>query len=402
MSWKERLESVEFTIVTGDGKEFKPLWKNSVFEKEFNTSKYDFINVEKSLITRKKQQSIKYPLVFWFTGIDNIDKTSEFEKSSNDNRLWTVTHPFYGTIKGQPVSIQFSDEDYNVTKVSVEFWESIDEDFPLNEISSTDLIIQKSNIVDEVAVESFVNGVDLQVSDINNIKENTESLSNNFNPGELLAEFTNIQKLVEGTIDGIIENTESVISNAQKIVSFPATFEDSLINKFNSYLNSFQDLVNSISSKSDKFYFESQGASIISGLAKSIVFSNENDFLTRNDVEIINDKLLKVFNQFLITLDENQVQINDIQNSWFPNPDIQRLVSDLVFFTSNKLFEISFNAKQERIIELEKDSNLIVLTHRFIGLDDNDENLELFRQINNITNNELFTIPKGRLIRYYV
>ena len=47
------------------------------------------------------------------------------------------------------------------------------------------------------------------------------------------------------------------------------------------------------------------------------------------------------------------------------------------------------------------DTNLIVLTHKYFGLDADDKNILAFKETNNIKNNELFKIPKGRVIKYY-
>ena len=138
MSWKDRLDNIDFTITTGDGKVFKPLWKSGEKSKDFNITKYDFIDVDGSLIDRKRPQSNAYPLVFWFQGDDNIEQSNAFEASADDNRLWTVIHPFYGTIKGQPTNLKRDDNNYNVTKVTVDFWQSIDGDFPVDEISIKD------------------------------------------------------------------------------------------------------------------------------------------------------------------------------------------------------------------------------------------------------------------------
>ena len=74
----------------------------------------------------------------------------------------------------------------------------------------------------------------------------------------------------------------------------------------------------------------------------------------------------------------------------------------LVSFTSKNLFLLSFDARQERLYELTEDSNLIVLTHRFLGLDADDANIESFRKINDIKNDELYRVRKGRTIKYFV
>lgn len=402
MSWKDRIENIQFKIVTGDGKEYTPLWRNGSKEKEFNTSKYDFIDQSGSLISRKKPQSNKFPLVFWFQGDDNIEQSNAFEKSANDSRLWTVTHPFYGVIKGQPLNLKRDDKDFNVTQVNVDFWESIDRDLPNSYISVLDAVDSKVSLVNDNAVSSFSQGAKVVVSDLPNLRATTIATTNKFTAdSDSLSEYSNAVNEAVNSIDNVLEDSSSFIKLTQSIISLPASFSDTVSNKIKYYENAFNLLADSIFSKTDKFYFESQSSAIISGVAESIV-SDEDSLVTRSDLELVNTKFIELFNRHLVVLDENQVSGDDVVNFWNPNPDLLRALFDLVFFTSNRLFELSFGAKQERTIELEKDSNLIVLTHRFLGLDDNDENLELFRQINNIRNNELFNVPKGRILTYYV
>ncbi|AGF91154.1 hypothetical protein CHPG_00002 [Cellulophaga phage phi3:1] len=116
----------------------------------------------------------------------------------------------------------------------------------------------------------------------------------------------------------------------------------------------------------------------------------------------MNALLIETYKDYLETLDSNQVDIYDTNNSWSPNFQIQNSLLELITFTSKSLFDLGFDAKQERTYELPSDSNLIVLTHRFMGLDANDENIETFRQINKIKNSEIYRVPKGRLIKYFV
>ena len=80
---------------------------------------------------------------------------------------------------------------------------------------------------------------------------------------------------------------------------------------------------------------------------------------------------------------------------------MQSALIDLITYTGQALFIISFDARQERSVILEKDSNLIVLTHRFLGLA-SDENLQTFKRINKIGLSETYRIKKGRLITYYI
>lgn len=403
MSWRERLDNIRFSIKTGDGKEFFPLWKNGEKSKDFNISKYDFINVEGSFIDRKQPQSSKYPLVFWFQGDDNIDQANEFEISANDPRLWTIEHPFYGTIKGQPTNLKRNDQNYNVTEVTVTFWESLTEDYPTSEISLTDETRTKTDALNLTALNFTVENVVPQPADINNMKDLTPVIGGKFEP--TLDDFNTYRATVAKafvSVDNLITDTETALKDFQEVVNAPALFVDSVANKLSSYVDAYETMKETIDNVFSKYQFESTSASILAGMCLSAINAQSSDFITRDDIETANDQIVSVYQDYLVTLDNAQVSIYEIENAWLPTLEIQQSLLDLITFTSNSLFLLSFNARQERTFELKKDSNLILLTHRLLGLDANDENINTFREINNIKNKELYKIKQGRSIKYFV
>lgn len=403
MSWIDKLENVKFSITTGDGKIYFPLWRTAEKSKEFNVSAYDLINVEGTFVDRKKAKGGKFPFAFYFQGEDNIEQSDEFEKSSNDNRAWTVEHPFYGTIKGQPTNLKRIDSSYNVTEINIEFWESVDEDYPLSEISIKDNIRAKVDDLNMVALAQLVENSNPITADISGLKEQTILSSakqvpdvNSFN------DFKNQVKTAVKTADQLVLDTQTALENVQKVINAPAEFSTAVKAKIDSYVASYEIMKNSIESLFDKYLFESQASSVIAGMCLSSVNPGTKDYVVRADIEYVNDKIVAMYNDYLLTLDEQQVSIYEIDKSWTPDSLIQAKLINLVKATSNGLFLLSFNARQEREYELTEDSNLIVLTHRFLGLDADDKNIDDFRKMNNIKNFELYQIRKGRTIKYFV
>ena len=109
-----------------------------------------------------------------------------------------------------------------------------------------------------------------------------------------------------------------------------------------------------------------------------------------------------MYDEYLEILDSASVSIYDIEYSWSPDSTSSILLHDLVTYVLGSLFVLGLDSFQERIVTLEKDSNLILLTHKYLGLDASDESIENFRKINDIKLNELFKLKKGRTIKYYV
>lgn len=403
MSWKERLENIKFSITTGDGKIFYPLWKTAEKSKDFNTSEYDFINVQGTFVDRKKARGNKFPLVFYFQGDDNIEQCNDFENSANDNRIWTIEHPFYGVIKGQPLNLKRSDSNYNITEVSIDFFESITDDYPLAKTSISDATRTKVDNLNDVCLDQLVENSSPSTSNIDSVKESViQSSAKNKPDAESYNSYNSTVKTAVKSSDNLVTDPETSLADIQKVFTEPAEFVGSVRDKILGYLESYNVLKASIKDLFDKYFFESHAASIIGGMCLSAVNPSDDDYIVRDDIVLISELIDAVYEDYLTTLDSVSISIYEIDDSFSATALIQAELKTLVVSTLSNLFLLSFDARQERLFELTEDSNLIILTHRFLGLDPDDANIESFRKINKIKNDELYRIPKGRVIKYFV
>jgi len=404
MAWKERLENIKFTIKTGDGSVYYPLWRDSVKSTKLNFAKYDFINVKGSFIDRKESESGSFPLNFYFTGEDNLDQAKAFENSAKDKRLWTITHPFYGTLSGHPTNIERNDNSFGNTEINVLFWESIADDYPEDSDSIPDEVEDRVVRLNSLGIQNYVSKAQPQTGDINDLKSSIEISAARFEPDKFsFNDYRALKNKALGDLNLLIQETLVAISTAQLVLSEPANFERNIRNKIDSVKAAYDEVKSTINqeNRQSKYYFESQAATLIANLAKSSVNPLLDDYILRSDIESVNSELLGLYNDYLITIDANQIPLENINDEYSPDIDLQSALIDLVTYTSQSLFVLSFDARQERSIILEKDSNLIVLTHRFLGLA-SDENLEIFKRINKIGLSETYRIKKGRLITYYI
>lgn len=405
MSWEDKLKNTPFKITTGDGKVYTPLWINGETSVDFNIKKYEFINVEGSLVERKTPQANNYPLVFYFQGENNIDKSKEFVKSASDKRAWEVNHPFYGTIIGQPTTIQRVDESYNVTRFVVGFWETITEDYPKGKVSTKDQVFKKVGIVNTYGISNYVIGAKPKSADISTIKENSKDVASKFDRLHTQDSYTtykNVLATVVKSTDNIIASPGEVIDNNQKLLMLPSTYDIPVLKRIEALRAAYYEIKAIIKGKNDKYYFESQAGTTVAAISQAAVTPQADDYITRDQVNVSSSILQEVYNDYLETVDNAQVSRYDTVNEWSPNAALQQALYDLFTDTIGSLYQLAFGAKQERIVEVMEDSNLFLLTHRYMGLDVEDKNLELFRNINNIKNDELFKVKKGRKIKYFV
>ena len=404
MAWKDNLENIKFTIKTGDGSVYYPLWRDSVKSTKLNFAKYDFINVRGSFIDRKESESGSFPLNFYFTGEDNLDQAKAFENSAKDKRLWNVTHPFYGTLSGHPTNIERNDNSFGNTEINVLFWESIADDYPEDSDSIPDEVEDRVVRLNSLGIQNYVSKAQPQTGDINDLKSSIEISAARFEPDKFsFNDYRALKNKALGDLNLLIQETLVAISTAQLVLSEPANFERNIRNKIDSVKSAYDEVKSTINqeNRQSKYYFESQAATLIANLAKSSVNPLLDDYILRSDIESVNSELFGLYNDYLATIDANQIPLENINDEYSPDIDLQSSLIDLVTYTSQSLFVLSFDARQERSVILEKDSNLIVLTHRFLGLA-SDENLEIFKRINKIGLSEIYRIKKGRLITYYI
>jgi hypothetical protein len=405
MSWQNKLENIQFTIKTGDGKEWFPLWKSGEKSKEFNTSIYDFIDVPKSLVERKQPKSSKYPLTFWFDGENHVDTAEEFERSAEDKRYWTITHPYYGTIKGQPLSISRNDNNLNITEISVDFWESIVFDYPKSNLSIQDNTLVKKNEILNSSATSYSGRKVQEVADIQKIKESNLQIAKSFDnlqTNETFSDFLNALSQAQKASDKLLNDSFDAIFKSEQLLNLPSTYEKKVIDKINGYISAYNGIKRVLNSVSDKLFFESIGASVLSCYCNaSVNYQFGVDYTVATEVEQVASNLIQVYEDYLQTLDSASTSNYEIETNYQPNATVQTQLNDLVLFTLANLYNLAFEAQQERIVYTTKETNIVLLTHRYLGLA-SDENIETFRQINNIKLKELFRIKKERKIKYYV
>jgi len=411
--WNDSITNKVFSIITGDGEKFSPLWNPEEKSFDFNTSEFNFIGKPGTLIDRKEVSGAKIPLIFTFQGSDVLAVSAKFEQSSKDKRYWIVNHPYYGTINGQPVSLNRNDKSYGSVTFSVEFWESITDISPtkaksvveaitLNSIkinTNSATIYASKSIPKPADISTTKNNVEVSTSFIDKVAKNKEVLA------EQYSEYQAKKNKTLSDLDNLTEQPISVISQINDFVTTPSTFPISVETRLSLYEAIFKQLKEVLSindSKTNKAYFEAVGASIIGGICVSLVNPLAIDYITRSNTLSAAIRLQNIYSSYMLSLDDSMIGFESINNNFFPSGELQNTVQEVVLNTLDNLFFVAFGAMQERVVYTDKDTNLIKLTHKYIGLDEEDKNIETFRQINGIKNKSVFIVKKNTRITYLV
>ncbi len=403
MSWQTDIENKVFEIITGDGKSYKPKWKNPIKEVEYNVSVFNFINVTGSLIDRRKPKARKFELEFYFDGENSITTGNNFEVSARNTKRWTLKHPFYGDIICQPISLTQDDSMLNCSKFKVQVMETLLEGWPKADEIVSDRIAELETKISGLQVnilpETKIDKVALKAS-VNTISDTNSAWI------DLAEDLTAFKKLVSDAIIAIdkpLFDAVAAVRSVQSVINFPATVQRTVEERINILISGLNGVIDSFNGTFlNKFQVESLGGTYISAINRAASTGvTDEDYYTKSLVFKTQEKILAAFDSYLLFLDSQQTERADSEESYSPDFDNIAGLDDMTNVTLANLYQVAFTAKQERSFICDKDYNPVLLAHRFYGLDDNDINLNRFINENDLGLFDMLRIRKGRTVIYY-
>jgi hypothetical protein len=425
MIWEEAVQS-EFRIITGDGNVWKPLWKNScVKDIEYNISQFNFPNIQGSKVDRGTPQARRFNLEIYFQGEDNIDVALAFEISCRDSRPWTISHPIHGEILVQPISLKFDYQGYNSCMITGPLVETLGSvglqvtKYPIDVINKAKVdldakIVQSFSAEMELMRARELNATDItsrdlalssrQITSLKGINKTlydigVKSVKLTEDAGTYLNKFN----VANASINQGISDASTLMSDLQAVVNFPGQLITTVKVRTQVIQSQFDALranLGFITKNSDRINYEKVGGTLVSSICTSSV--NEAEYATKRDALAQIDAIVLMRDTFMDDLDSIQSDNAGDESSYMPDGDSMSAINDLLNYTVQTLYETAVSAKQERIVILEADSNLILLTHRFYGLVEDDSTIDMFVKNNNIFLNEILQIQKGRELIFYI
>jgi len=409
MSWSDNIQD-GLVITTGDGKEYRPLYDIAPENRSYNTAEFEFPNVKGTLVYRGERKGNRWTIDFYFQGEDHLDVTADFKESADDKRPWTVYHPMHGTFVCHPASIEYDPSGLNHTKVSAALIETITDLAPVVGMAPKE---QSAIAIENFGTTSsayFADKVKPATRDINLLDQNLNGMYDVAAPKALtnleLQDYFNLFNRASAAIIDATQEPLLAITAIRDVILYPANFTmgvrdrlTMLVDQFNAL---YADIVGLVT-PNEKTIFENNAGTLISGMIQSAITPfSADDYKNMPDVLAVIDILSDNYDLYLLALDTLSTDTGDTEESYIPDHGSMIELSGLVSFTISHLFAIAMGAKQERIVHIEKDSNLFVLTHRFLGLLEDDSTIDEFMRNNKIGLSEILQIKKDRKIVYYV
>ena len=398
MDWQDRLE-LDFEIITGDGKKWHPIWKGAKIGISSNVQAFDFININGSYVAMKSQSGKKYPFDFYFIGNDCIEVALDFNESTKNRRPWKVNHPFLGQIKVITPKLECDLNDYNVAHYTGVWLETIGRKYPRKQIDPINSVLSQKVALNEMSVVKFTGS--LLTASAENVASSKKSIEIIGKGYKILAtnktragELQNLTKTAAGAAETISTDASGYIQQVIKLINFPTDTIAGIESKVEILKNNLSELerifLSDSSNDKDKELYEYNSTAFLTQISSDAVNSEYE-----NSAQILSviENISVAYNTFIAKLDN----INHVQDS-----ELALNLSIIVNESIASLLDIALDSKQERKISIEKDSNIIVLAHKYYGA--GDENLAKFVEKNNINlaKNEFLQLEKGREIIYYI
>lgn len=401
MSWQDRINR-DFEIITGDGEVWKPLWKESEKAIGFNVKGYEFIEVEGTYVDRKLAKGNQIPIDFYFMGENHIDEYEAFEVSAKDPNPWTIIHPYYGKLKVQPISMQVDHKTLNQSRVQVSVWETIDLKYPTEKADLKQFIVNtKTNL------DSFVDDIltfeleDVKSASVNRFDQAIKRIGNALSkipmPNEQFAELKDRLRLATGAVANVLSTANAFVQSTIALINFPLLLIDDVKSAVDRLSDSIDDLFD-VLFEDDYKTFEAFANVAISCASQVIAQQATNPNNTRVDLVVLQNKLTEIYNTHITRIDSPPIVVTGVP--LVPDSEMANQLDLIVNLTINSLFEIALIAKQERIITLNEDTNLVVLAKQYY--DGGDSGLEELLKNNDIHIDEYMIVKIGKQFLYYV
>jgi hypothetical protein len=253
MSWVDNIQGIDLVITTGNGVAHTVQYFTSTVTRnmDFNVSEFVFKGKSGTLVRRGTPRGKRYDISFMFTGANCVKDANRFAKDAEDNRAWKITHPFYGGLVVQPISITFDNSVLNVSKIVGTVVETINSGSApiVVDINNTATLVNAQIGADIASsVPLFTTSNLTTISDTNtNIFNKIKALINTIQ--ENIDYVTNMYNTAMAVINTVLYSVLTIATAAQNLILAPARFimdVKSKIAMFEDMLGMLSDMVDDI------------------------------------------------------------------------------------------------------------------------------------------------------------
>jgi len=418
MSWQDRVRK-EIQFTSPEGNVFKALWQKNRKPIEKNLGIFNYPKLNGVIVQDLETNGTRYPITFYFDGINHDKQTQRFEKAFLESGTWEVIHPVDGNLILQPVSINPDInpvENGTYSLIQSEWIEPITED-TIKSTSELGAKVKRKKIDLNIQSANQFNLTQLsaaeKISAIQAIRKSVvafqNAMKNIYNKvSAVAAKITAIRNQIESTITAAVMNIAALAGQIQSLVELPGLIQMDIKSKIKAYSEMATGILNlspdgtDKSSKNTVLAQEIFLSSVSASMADTITTA---DYSTRSQVIEVIEDILELYNNIAEGLDSvmSSFSSNDFDLQYYSQSESFSAAMILLANMIAYLLRVSFDLKVEKTIRLDIDKSPIrIVIEQYGELGENDILLDMFISANKLKGTEIFIIPSGREVVVYV
>jgi hypothetical protein len=426
--WRARLQS-EIVLLSPNGNEFTAKWEGDERNKTKKLGIFSYPLIAGNIIQDLDVDSTHYKMSIFFDGKDCDIVSSSFFKAAGERGCWTITHPTYGFLELQLISIKELNAPVasgGIVAVETEWIEPIDESTLMTaaEIAAAaDASIDDLNVS---AAEQFAASLDVSTQalqeSVSTVVNGVTSLTDAalgplvVTVDALSSAINIIQNGITDTLNASALDVFSLAGQMQQLIQLPSLANADLHAKQDAYSKLTDDLISglpgasehkSVKNKNSILVFELSLSSVLAVNAKIATMGGEGQSgaVTRTETVDAAISVSAALNEITESLDESQKNYKDelFQSQYFSQQKSFQDAAHLTALAVQYLLLSVFNLKTERRFILSRArSPLEIASAEYRGLGAADANYDLFLESNNLQGDEIYLLPAGREVIIYV
>lgn len=429
MSWEDRITEMIYTSPSGTV--FTGIFEDVSKDIVKKTTAFNFPDVDGTYVQDLGKQGRRYPIRWIFSGEDYDQEAEDFDNAIEEKGPGILQHPLYGTFDVVPFGTIKRRDDLvtaaNQAVYDITFYETIKIIFPVSELSAFNSMEIGFGDFSSAAAFSFDDALSLLTaneitgfiasakSGLRKIKKSMAKVA--AATATIERAFNDVADLLDETLTTLVGGPLLIATQMIALTRLPSQAASSIQVKLDAYGNLLASLTEGESNQFAQGLDSQAGnaftnnnllaslavlGSIESTISENTVFSTRTE--TIEAIENLDSKFTDYLNwsdrnreglviSALPTREPGTTDLIDTGESY------QQLLN-VFAIGQGRLTQIAFSALQERSVILDRDRTFIDFVAEFYG--QLDEQYDFIIQSNKLTGIELFEIPKGREMVYYV
>ena len=405
MSWLDRLKPAAYTTPSGARIQFE--FEDVSQSSTKKTAAFEFASADGTYVQDNGVGSRRFPIRAFFSGADYDQVAQQFMAGLEESGVGVLEHPVYGAFDVVPFGDLNQRDDLvtaaNQAAFEVTFYQTIGQIYPSSQIdpaAAVQVAVEdqkaaagtafaensKPDSVEESELlkNQYSGLLDSVKSGLDSVAKTLESVDRQFN---------DVYDSLNLGIDVLVGEPLTLAFQTSILIESPARASAAMSDKLAAYGALLTQVTGvSLTSDNDLATADLYGSAYVSA---SCVSAINSDFTTRREAIEAAAALTELFD-FLIAWRDQKYSDFSVLDTGEAYYSLQNAVA----IAAGYLVQLSFSLKTEETITLDRDWSMIELCYELYGTVDSV--LDFFITSNNLTNQEIISIPRGRQIVYFV